>query len=115
VSAARTSWPWRAGLKRNRVFPAPVFTGGNSGSITAHCWSLVSDGYRRVRRVIRPRLITSSTKSTLSSGPRSRFPLTNPVVRSRLRAPSAGRQSCHLRKPVRRVGVEPTTRWLGVA
>jgi hypothetical protein len=45
---------------------------------------------------------------------RSRFPLTNPVVRSRLRAPVVGRQGCDLRKLVRRVGIEPTTRWLGV-
>jgi hypothetical protein len=28
---------------------------------------------------------------------------------------AAGRQGCGLRKSVRRVGVEPTTRWLGVA
>ncbi len=26
-----------------------------------------------------------------------------------------GRQGCDLRKLVRRVGIEPTTRWLGVA
>ena len=46
--------------------------------------------------------------------PRSWFPFTNPVVRSRLRVPSAGRQGRDLRRPVRRVGIEPTTRWLRV-
>ena len=51
---------------------------------------------------------------TPPSAPRSRFPLTNPVVRSRLRASSASRQRRDLRKSVRRVGIEPTTRWLGV-
>ena len=43
------------------------------------------------------------------------FPLTNPVVRSRLTASAACRQAHGLRELVRRVGIEPTTRWLGVA
>ena len=46
---------------------------------------------------------------------RAWFPLTNPVVRSRPRTQVAEQQGCDLRKVVRRVGVEPTTRWLGVA
>ena len=49
------------------------------------------------------------------AAPRSRFPLTNPVVRSRCSAPCAEQKAFDLRKPVRRVGIEPTTRWLGVA
>jgi hypothetical protein len=50
-----------------------------------------------------------------TAAPRSRFSVTNLVVRSGLRPRAAGRQGRDLLKLVRRVGVEPTTRWLGVA
>ena len=36
----------------------PVFTGGRDGSMTAHCASLVSDGYCRGRSSIWPRCIS---------------------------------------------------------
>ncbi len=45
----------------------------------------------------------------VASSAHAQVPLTNPVVRSRLRAPAAGWQGCGLPKLVRRVGAEPTT------
>ncbi len=74
------------------------------------------------RRVRHPRRVPgqlpdsrAARRAAVGRTARSRFPITYPVVRSPLIAPSAGRQGCDLRKLVRRVGIEPTTRWLGVA
>jgi len=69
----------------------------------------------RQRHGADPRSLYLPSAPTLSSGPCSRISFLNKVVRSPLRAPSAGRRGCDLRKAVRRVGIEPTTRWLGVA
>lgn len=58
---ARTTYKIASTIARRGCFSGrpPVLTCGSSGSITAHCSSLVSEGYRRGRCAISTQLITS--------------------------------------------------------
>jgi hypothetical protein len=67
----RTTYKIASTIARHGCFSGrpPVLTGGSSGSITAHCSSQVSDGYRRGRCVIGRLLITSARRLRRRAAP----------------------------------------------
>ena len=68
---ARTTYKIASTIARRGCFSGrpPVLTDGNSGSMTAHCSSLVSDGYRCGRSCTRPQWIKPAARSRSHADP----------------------------------------------